>query len=94
MSPAAWPRTAETGNAIWANQFDNLANREGHRMTTGPEIWDQTGGKVDAFTCACGTGGTLAGVSHGAEGAQPGRAHRAGRPARAAGCTAGSKATT
>jgi cysteine synthase len=54
---------AETGNAIWANQFDNLANREGHRMTTGPEIWDQTGGKVDAFVAACGTGGTLAGVS-------------------------------
>jgi cysteine synthase A len=54
---------AETGNAIWANQFDNLANREGHRVTTGPEIWDQTGGKVDAFTCSCGTGGTLAGVS-------------------------------
>jgi cysteine synthase len=52
-----------TGNAIWANQFDNVANREGHRVTTGPEIWDQTGGKVDAFTCACGTGGTLAGVS-------------------------------
>jgi cysteine synthase len=54
---------AETGNAIWANQFDNLANREGHRMSTGPEIWDQTGGKVDAFATACGTGGTLAGVS-------------------------------
>jgi cysteine synthase len=54
---------AQTGNAIWANQFDNLANREGHRMTTGAEIWDQTGGKVDAFTCSCGTGGTLAGVS-------------------------------
>ena len=54
---------AETGNAIWANQFDNLANREGHRVTTGREIWDQTGGKIDAFTCACGTGGTLAGVS-------------------------------
>jgi cysteine synthase len=53
----------ETGNAIWANQFDNLANREGHRVTTGAEIWDQTGGKVDAFTCSCGTGGTLAGVS-------------------------------
>jgi cysteine synthase A len=53
----------ETGNSIWANQFDNRANREGHRVTTGPEIWDQTGGKVDAFTCACGTGGTLAGVS-------------------------------
>jgi cysteine synthase A len=54
---------AETGNAIWANQFDNLANREGHRTGTGAEIWDQTGGKIDAFTCACGTGGTLAGVS-------------------------------
>ncbi|HEX4261972.1 MAG TPA: pyridoxal-phosphate dependent enzyme, partial [Acetobacteraceae bacterium] len=44
---------AETGNAIWANQFDNLANREGHRSTTGPEIWAQTGGRIDAFTCAC-----------------------------------------
>jgi cysteine synthase A len=54
---------AETGNAIWANQFDNLANREGHRVTTGQEIWHQTGGKIDAFTCSCGTGGTLAGVS-------------------------------
>jgi cysteine synthase A len=53
----------ETGNAIWANQFDNLANREGHRVTTGAEIWDQTSGKVDAFTCSCGTGGTLGGVS-------------------------------
>jgi cysteine synthase A len=53
----------ETGNAIWANQFDNLANREGHRVTTGAEIWDQTGGKIDAFTCSCGTGGTLGGVS-------------------------------
>jgi cysteine synthase len=54
---------SENGNTIWANQFDNLANREGHRISTGPEIWDQTGGKVDAFTCSCGTGGTLAGVS-------------------------------
>jgi cysteine synthase A len=53
----------ETGNAIWANQFDNIANREGHRVTTGVEIWDQTAGKVDAFTCSCGTGGTLGGVS-------------------------------
>ncbi|WP_029014638.1 cysteine synthase A [Niveispirillum irakense] len=53
----------EPNGAIWANQFDNLANREGHRRTTGPEIWDQTGGKVDAFTCATGTGGTLAGVA-------------------------------
>jgi len=53
---------AELG-AVWADQFDNLANREGHRTTTGPEILAQTGGTVDAFTCACGTGGTLAGVS-------------------------------
>ena len=50
-------------SVIWANQFDNLANREGHRTTTGPEIWEQTDGKIDAFTCACGTGGTLAGVA-------------------------------
>ena len=56
-------RLAEETGAVWANQFDNLANREGHRLTTGPEIWDQTQGKVDAFTCACGTGGTLAGVA-------------------------------
>ncbi len=54
---------AEGEPAIWANQFDNLANREGHRATTGREIWEQTEGRVDAFTCACGTGGTLAGVS-------------------------------
>ncbi len=56
-------RLAEELGAVWANQFDNLANREGHRLTTGPEIWDETAGKIDAFTCACGTGGTLAGVS-------------------------------
>jgi cysteine synthase A len=48
--------------AIWANQFDNVANREGHRLTTGPEIWEQTDGQVDAFVSAVGTGGTLAGV--------------------------------
>ena len=48
--------------AIWANQFDNVANREGHRLTTGPEIWRETAGAVDGFTCAVGTGGTLAGV--------------------------------
>src|SRR5487761_2127033 len=56
-------RIAEETGAVWANQFDNLANREGHRDTTGQEIWQQTDGKVDAFTCACGTGGTLAGVA-------------------------------
>lgn len=56
-------RMADETGAVWANQFDNLANREGHRVSTGPEIWRQTGGKVDAFTCACGTGGTLAGVA-------------------------------
>ena len=47
---------------IWANQFDNTANRDAHIMTTGPEVWSQTEGKVDGFTCAIGTGGTLAGT--------------------------------
>eukprot|EP00128_Syssomonas_multiformis_P008801 Colp12_sorted_trinity150504_noHs@28217 len=50
-------------NAVWTNQFDNRANRRAHIETTGPEIWEQTGGKIDAFTCATGTGGTLSGVS-------------------------------
>ena len=49
--------------AVWTNQFDNVANRRAHVETTGPEIWAQTEGKVDAFTCATGTGGTLAGVT-------------------------------
>lgn len=53
----------EENGAIWANQFDNVANRQAHVETTGPEIWDQTGGKVDGFTCAVGSGGTLAGVA-------------------------------
>jgi len=53
----------EMENAIWANQFDNLANRRSHYETTAPEIWQQTDGKIDAWTCATGTGGTYAGVS-------------------------------
>ncbi|HEY9845784.1 MAG TPA: cysteine synthase A [Candidatus Caenarcaniphilales bacterium] len=53
----------EMENAIWANQFDNLANRQAHYETTGPEIWQQTDGQIDAWTIATGTGGTLAGVS-------------------------------
>jgi len=54
---------SETKDAIWANQFDNTANRDAHEQTTGPEIYDQTGGKVDGFICAVGSGGTLGGVS-------------------------------
>ncbi len=60
-------RTTNEG-VIWANQFDNVANKQAHIETTGPEIWDQTGGKVDGFICAVGSGGTLAGV---AEALQP-----------------------
>ena len=56
-------RLAKELSAFWANQWDNTANREGHILSTGPEIWAQTNGKVDGFTCAIGTGGTLAGVS-------------------------------
>ena len=53
----------ELPNAIWGNQFDNVANRTGHYETTGPEIWEQTQGRLDAFVTASGTGGTIAGVS-------------------------------
>jgi len=73
LNPDNYVRTAERlagelaatepNGVIWANQFDNLANREGHRATTGTEIWEQTGGRIDAFTCAVGTGGTLSGVA-------------------------------
>ncbi|MBX3501176.1 MAG: cysteine synthase A [Alphaproteobacteria bacterium] len=60
---AAEMAKSEPNGAIWANQFDNVANRDGHYRTTGPEIWAQTDGKVDGFTCAVGSGGTLGGVS-------------------------------
>jgi cysteine synthase A len=53
----------EPNGAIWANQFDNVANRQAHIETTGPEIWDQTDGRVNGFICAVGSGGTLAGVA-------------------------------
>ena len=52
----------EPNGAVWANQFDNIANRQGHYETTGPEIWEQTDGKVDGFICSVGSGGTLGGV--------------------------------
>ncbi|MEZ5870335.1 MAG: cysteine synthase A [Nitratireductor sp.] len=58
----------EPNGAIWANQFDNTANREGHVRTTAPEIWQDTGGKIDGFVSAVGTGGTLAGVGTGLKG--------------------------
>ena len=48
---------------LWANQFDNLSNKKSHYLTTGPEIWEQLSGKVDAFICSVGTGGTLSGTS-------------------------------
>jgi cysteine synthase len=60
---AAQLAKTEKNGAIWANQFDNVANRQAHIDGTGPEIWDQTGGKVDGFVCAVGSGGTLAGVA-------------------------------
>lgn len=55
----------ETENAIWANQFDNIANRRAHIETTAEEIWQQMDGRIDGFTCAAGTGGTIAGVGLG-----------------------------
>jgi cysteine synthase A len=64
--------TSEPGGAIWANQFDNVANRQAHLETTGPEIWEQTDGAVDGFICAVGTGGTLAGVAEALRARKPG----------------------
>lgn len=62
----------ETPGAVWANQFDNVANRLAHIRTTAAEIWQQTGGQIDGFTCAVGTGGTLAGVALGLRAQKPG----------------------
>lgn len=62
----------EPNGAIWANQFDNVANRQAHIETTAPEIWKDTGGKVDGFICAVGSGGTLAGVAEGLRSFNPG----------------------
>jgi cysteine synthase A len=62
----------EPNGAVWANQFDNVANREAHVQGTGPEIWDQTDGKVDGFICAVGSGGTLAGVAEALRARNPG----------------------
>ena len=62
----------EPAGAIWANQFDNVANRQAHVETTGPEIWEQTNGKVDGFICAVGSGGTLAGVAEALRARNPG----------------------
>ena len=62
----------EPNGAVWANQFDNLANRRGHYETTGREIWQQTDGKIDGFVCSVGTGGTLSGIGIALRERQPG----------------------
>jgi cysteine synthase A len=62
----------EIDGAFWANQFDNTANRDAHERTTGPEIWEQTGGQIDAFVTSTGTGGTLGGVSRSLKHSKPG----------------------
>lgn len=69
---AAQLAATEPNGAIWANQFDNLANRQAHIEMTAPEIFEQTGGNVDGFVCAVGSGGTLAGVSMGLKAKKPG----------------------
>lgn len=60
---AAKLNETEPNGAVWANQFDNVANRQAHVETTGPEIWEQTDGNVDGFICAAGSGGTVSGVA-------------------------------
>lgn len=68
---AARLAATEPNGVLWANQFDNIANRQAHIDGTGPEIWQQTGGRVDGFTCAVGSGGTLAGVAIALKGRNP-----------------------
>ena len=63
---------SEPNGAVWANQFDNVANRQAHVETTAPEIWEQTGGRIDGFICAVGSGGTLGGVAAGLRERAPG----------------------
>ncbi|MBO6764665.1 cysteine synthase A [Maricaulis sp.] len=75
---------SQPNGAIWANQFDNLANKRAHEKTTGPEIWQQTGGKIDGFICAVGSGGTLAGVAASLRANRPDIAIGAADPAGAA----------
>ena len=69
---AAAINATDPNGAIWANQFDNVANRQAHVDTTAPEIWEQTEGEVDGFICAVGSGGTLAGVAEGLKARKPG----------------------
>lgn len=69
---AAELAVSEPNGAVWANQFDNVANRAAHAATTAAEIYDQTGGEVDGFVCAVGSGGTLAGVAEGLRARKPG----------------------
>ena len=71
---------SEPHGAVWANQFDNVANRQGHMETTAEEIWNDLDGKVDGFVCAVGTGGTLAGVSMGLKAHNPDCGDRTCRP--------------
>jgi cysteine synthase A len=69
---AARLAATEPQGAVWANQFDNVANRRAHVETTAPEIWEQTGGRIDGFICAVGSGGTLGGVAEGLRARKPG----------------------
>ncbi|QDE40646.1 cysteine synthase A [Luteibacter pinisoli] len=78
---AAEMNASEPGSAWFANQFDNLANRDWHEATTGVEIWEQTGGDVDGFACASGTGGTIAGVGRALKARRPGIAIALADPA-------------